>query len=90
MTTKREQTDLIEELTLKLQETEMKLAESSEENKKDMAQSVVSAHVVGGMSLGLMPIPLFDIAALTGTQVNMLRSLCKQYEVNFDEKIGKS
>lgn len=90
MTTNTEQSEIIEGLTSKLQEAEIKLAETILESQHDAAQSVVTAHVVAGMSLGLMPIPLFDIATLTGTQINMLRNLCQNYDINFDENIGKS
>lgn len=90
MTTKTEQFELIEELTLKLQETEVKLAGTVTDNQYETAQAVVRTHVVGSMALGLLPLPLFDIAALTGAQLNMLHSLCKHYEVAFDDKIGKA
>jgi uncharacterized protein (DUF697 family) len=90
MTTKAEQAELIDELTSKLQETEIALASSSITNKHETAQAVVNTHIIAGMSLGLLPIPLLDIAALMGTQLNMLRSLCKHYEVDFSEKRAKS
>ena len=90
MTTKAEQAELIDELTVKLQETEIALAASSITNKHETAQAVVNTHIVAGMSLGLLPVPLLDIAALMGTQLNMLRSLCKHYEVDFSEKMAKS
>ena len=90
MTTKSEQAELIDELTAKLQETEISLAASSITNKHDTAQAVVNTHIIAGMSLGLLPLPLLDIATLIGTQLNMLHSLCKNYEVDFSEKKAKS
>ena len=89
MTTKAEQSELIDELTAKLQETEIALASSSLTSKHETAQAVVNTHIIAGMSLGLLPIPLLDIAALMGTQLNMLRSLCKHYDIDFSEKKAK-
>jgi uncharacterized protein (DUF697 family) len=90
MTTKVEQSELIEELTLKLQETEIELAATSISNRHEAAEAVVISHVVGSMSFGLLPLPLLDIAVLAGAQLNMLRSLSKHYDINFDEQIAKS
>ncbi|NKB23219.1 MAG: DUF697 domain-containing protein [Kiritimatiellae bacterium] len=39
---------------------------------------------------GLVPIPVFDLVAVTGLQLNMLRRICKIYEVKFSKNIGKN
>lgn len=85
-----EQNTLIEELTNKIQEIEIKLLGSSLQNKQADAQNTVKMHMIAGMTLGLLPAPLFDIAALTGTQINLLRSLSTHYAVDFDEQLGKT
>lgn len=90
MASNAEQEQLIEELTNKLLDVDIKLTAASIQNNHVTAKNVVKSHMIAGMSLGLIPAPLFDIAALTGTQVNMLRTLCKQYEVDFDEQKGKA
>ncbi|MEZ5453139.1 MAG: DUF697 domain-containing protein [Thiothrix sp.] len=90
VTSTHEQAALIDELTTRLQEVEIKLAATSLQNKHMVAQGVVKTHIIAGMALGLLPAPLFDIAALTGTQVNLLRSLSRHYGVDFDEKVGKA
>lgn len=84
-----EQALLIDELTARLQEVEIKLAASSLQGKHVYAQNVIKTHMVSGMALGLLPAPLFDIAALSGVQLNLLRNLCKHYGVAFDEQLGK-
>jgi len=84
-----EQAGLIDELALKLQEVEIKLASASLQNMHIIAQNTVKTHMLAGMTLGLLPAPLFDIAALTGTQVSLLRSLSRHYEVDFEERQGK-
>lgn len=85
-----QQSKLVEELTDKIQEVEIKLAAAYLQNKHITAQNTVKVHVMAGMSLALIPAPLFDIAALSGIQLNLLRSLSKHYEVDFDEQIGKT
>ena len=74
----------------KLQELEIKLKASGLQSKHLSAQNIVKSHMVAGSALSLLPIPLFDLAALSGTQLNLLRFLCKHYDVNFDEQIGES
>jgi uncharacterized protein (DUF697 family) len=42
------------------------------------------------MSAGLVPIPIVDIAFVSGVQLNMLRQLANLYQINFMESLGKS
>lgn len=90
LTKANEQAVLIDELTTRLQEVEIKLAATSLQNKHMVAQGVVKTHIIAGMALGLLPAPLFDIAALTGTQMNLLRTLSRHYGIGFEEKAGKA
>ncbi|CAA6809539.1 MAG: Unknown protein, partial [uncultured Thiotrichaceae bacterium] len=85
-----QQNELIEELSDKILEVEIKLASAYIQNKHISAQNTVKTHMMAGMSLALLPAPLFDIAALSGTQLSLLRSLSIQYDVDFDEQIGKT
>lgn len=85
-----EQATLIDELTAKLQETEIKLAAASILSKHETAQNIVKTHMIASMALGLLPAPLFDIAALTGTQLNQLRTLSRHYNVDFNEQTGRA
>lgn len=88
--TLQERAELIEALTTKLNSLEVSRALVIEEKQQVDAQNIVKNHVIAGMSLGLMPAPLFDVAALTGAQLNMLRSLAQHYGIEFDEKTGKA
>lgn len=80
---------LIDELTEKLMDVEIKLASAQLQGRHEKAQSIVRTHMIAGSSLALMPVPIFDLAALTGTQLSLLRSLSMHYQVNFDEQKGK-
>jgi len=54
------------------------------------ALETVKRYAIGSMAVGLIPVPLVDIAALTGIQLKMLHSLAEQYEVPFSENLVKS
>jgi uncharacterized protein (DUF697 family) len=54
------------------------------------ANGIVKNRVMVSAGAGLIPVPLIDIAALTGIQLDMLRVLAKLYEVPFRRDIGKS
>lgn len=54
------------------------------------ANNIVKNHIIASITLGLIPVPLFDIAALTAVQMNMLRSLSEHYGVPFNDGDTKS
>ena len=45
----------------------------------------VRNHVIGSMGVGLIPVPVVDLVALTGVQLNMLRKLAKSYNIPFSK-----
>jgi len=51
--------------------------------KEEKAENILRNHVLASMGVGLIPIPLVDIVALTGVQLNLLRKLAKKYNVPF-------
>jgi len=54
------------------------------------ANNIVKNHIIASMTLSLVPIPMFDLAALITTQMNMLRALGEYYEVPPDDTSNKS
>lgn len=84
------ESELADELSARLQELEIQLASVSLKKKHVLAQDVVKTHMIAGMTFALLPAPLFDIAALTGTQLNLLRSLSRHYAVDFEEHAVKA
>lgn len=80
---------LNDHLVTKLMDVELQLASSTIESKRLTSQNIIKTHMVAGSALALLPVPLFDLAALTGTQVSLLRSLSQHYDVDFDEQKGK-
>jgi uncharacterized protein (DUF697 family) len=57
---------------------------------RERAEAVVKKHVIWSVGAGLLPVPLLDIAAVTGIQLDMLKQLCSLYQVKYTESQGKS
>lgn len=54
------------------------------------AQKIVRKHMLTGMTLSAVPIPILDVAALTGIQLHLLDKLSQHYAVSFDKKLAKA
>jgi len=65
-------------------------AEKDIDSRGSHANNTIKNHVIGVMGATLIPIPLFDLVALTGVQLKMLHSLAKLYDVPFSKNLGKS
>jgi uncharacterized protein (DUF697 family) len=44
---------------------------------------IIRNHALGSMGIGLIPLPLVDLVALTGVQLNMIRKLAGLYNIPF-------
>ncbi len=49
------------------------------------ANNTIKNHVIASMGLGLIPVPLVDVSALTATQLSMIQKLCILHEIPFEE-----
>ena len=65
-------------------------AEMTPEQRDEAAERLVDRFTLWSGGAGLIPIPLVDIAAVGGVQVQMLRKLSEIYGVPFSENAGKS
>jgi uncharacterized protein (DUF697 family) len=54
------------------------------------AETTVQRYMLGAVGVGLVPLPLVDMAALVGLQLKMLHSLATVYKVEFSSQLGKS
>lgn len=52
-------------------------------------EKTIRRHVGFAMVAGAIPIPLVDIAAVTAIQLDLIRELAKEYEVDYNEERGK-
>ena len=58
------------------------------ENTEDV-EKLIRRHVGFAMVAGAIPIPLVDIAAVTAIQLDLIKELAKQYEVDYSRERGK-
>ncbi len=57
---------------------------------RKVADKIVRSHVIWSMGAGLIPVPLFDLAAVTAIQIDLLRQLADLYGANFSQSQGKA
>jgi uncharacterized protein (DUF697 family) len=60
------------------------------DNALDVAQDLVKKSMYASMAAGLVPVPMFDILAVSAIQLEMLRRLSHVYGVTFMEGKGKN
>lgn len=60
------------------------------EEKELTAKKIVKNYMWWSMGAGLIPIPLVDLAAVSGVQIKMLKDMSEIYEIKFSENKGKS
>ena len=64
---------------------------SSQNSDRDKhADTIIRNHVIWSMGAGLIPVLIADIFAVSALQLDMIRQLCKAYDINFQETQGKA
>ncbi len=61
-----------------------------EENNLIRANSVVNTYSLYSMGAGLIPVPMLDMAAVSGFQLKMLSDLADVYQIPFSQNAAKS
>jgi len=64
------------------------MSQDSEQSKH--ANTIIRNHVIWSMGAGLIPVLIADIFAISALQLDMIRQLCKVYNINFAETQGKA
>jgi uncharacterized protein (DUF697 family) len=54
------------------------------------ADRIIRNHMAWSMGAGLIPVPIVDFFAVSAIQLDMIRQLCKVYEIDFKETDGKA
>lgn len=52
-------------------------------------RNIILSHVSIAISFGVVPVPVFDFVAITGTQLHLIRSLAQFHNRPFNEQIGR-
>ncbi|MFT5166595.1 MAG: hypothetical protein ACI8P3_001827 [Saprospiraceae bacterium] len=64
---------------------------SNESKDRDNhADTIIRNHVIWSMGAGLIPVLIADIFAVSALQLDMIRQMCKIYDVDFKETQGKA
>lgn len=61
-----------------------------EEKRRQSVDMVIRNHIMWSMGAGFIPVPIADIFAVTAVQLDMVRQMCKLYDVSFKETEGKA
>jgi uncharacterized protein (DUF697 family) len=64
--------------------------ERFEEKRRLSADMVIRNHIMWSMGAGFIPVPIADIFAVTAVQLDMVRQMCKLYDIDFKETEGKA
>lgn len=62
---------------------------SSNERGKH-AETIIRNHVIWSLGAGFIPVVAADVLAVSALQLDMIRQLCRVYDVNFSETQGKA
>jgi uncharacterized protein (DUF697 family) len=65
-------------------------AEVPPEQRAEFASKLVDRFAIWSGVAGLVPLPVIDVVAVGGLQLQMLRRLSQVFEVPFSENLGKS
>ena len=58
--------------------------------RSEQADRIIRSHTLWGMGAGLIPVPMFDVLAVSAIQIDMLKQLAEVYEADFTENLGKT
>lgn len=66
------------------------MSDDIKQERSKHADSVIRNHMLISMGVGFIPLPLMDVIAAGAVQMDMIRQMCKVYDVEFKENQGKA
>ena len=66
------------------------MSDYSQNGRSKHADTIIRNHVIWSMGAGFIPVVVADVLAITALQLDMIRQMCKVYEVDFSETQGKA
>ncbi|MEM6321768.1 MAG: DUF697 domain-containing protein [Bacteroidota bacterium] len=67
-----------------------KMSSEKDSGRSNHADTIIRNHVIWSMGAGMIPILIADIFAVSALQLDMIRQLCRVYDVDFQETQGKA
>lgn len=66
------------------------MSKKKDTDTKQSANSIIKNHMIWSMGAGFIPVPIADFFAVSAIQLDMIRQMCKLYEIDFKETEGKA
>ena len=66
------------------------MSEFEKSNRSESAASIIKNHMIWSMGAGFIPVPIADLFAVSAIQLDMIRQLCKVYDIDFKQTEGKA
>lgn len=60
------------------------------DNQSSHADTIIRNHMIWSMGAGFIPVPIADFFAVSAVQLDMIRQLCKVYNIDFKQTQGKA
>jgi uncharacterized protein (DUF697 family) len=61
-----------------------------DERRDEIATELVNRYTAWAAAAGVIPVPLVDVVAIGGLQLQLLRKIAETYDVSFSNNVGKS
>ncbi len=58
--------------------------------RSERVDVLIRNNMIYATALGLIPVPWVDLIAVTAVQINMIKSICDEYDINYDESQAKT
>ena len=63
---------------------------TTDRERSQRADRIIHSHTLWSMGAGMIPVPMFDLLAVSAIQVDMLKQLSEAYGADFTENMGKT
>jgi uncharacterized protein (DUF697 family) len=83
-TRKRQEVDALETVLEERRKSELEVRKSI--TRRPKCQAIINRYALISGGVGLLPMPMLDVAALTGLQIKMIDSLAEQFGKNYTEE----
>ncbi len=66
------------------------MGDNNNSERAKHAETIIRNHVIWSLGAGFIPVVAADVLAVSALQLDMIRQLCRVYDVNFSETQGKA